>query len=617
MRKIVFLFIAMMLFSVAFAFSTTTKIVGVRETPEGMEGVVAYLFTEVKNGTGKVFVDTLPLTEVDTQAGARLAKEVACEILQYNCSSLDFFYVIRSNFTMIGGPSASAAMAVATMAALLNKSLASDVIITGTINPDSSIGPIGGVLEKARAAKEAGANLFLIPEGQAIVNVPETKTERIGPIIKSETVIKQVNLIDYAKRNLSLDVIEVGDVLTAFKYMTGYEIVESNLSDVKEIVDLYTSAMQKMASSLLSKSQFYVSVFEEEINQKKLGAIEKRTIDGILNNSRDELNEAINYYNSSQFYSSSSFSVRSLLYSKYGINLISFIQNSSFIDQKLEAVNETINRIMRKTENVSGLDSIYDIEAIVVSSDRIFEAEDEMNSAISKISSNDYYGAIYDLSAAEVKIMSAEEWFSLVDEFKGEQEIKFDKEMIRQLVQERMEQARNSFTYASLMLSDGLLSSSNQHLEKADEAYLSGNLIFALFEALKARAEANLAMGIRDISDEQLAQRINLTERNAQKAILRAEQRGVLPLLALSYFEYSNAFNGTEKLVFLAYSEEFAKISKDIFIAITGNQTIGEGGITLNVFERKTEENYEFVFAMGALIGFVVSYFFAKRAQMK
>jgi uncharacterized protein len=607
----------MMLFSVAFAFSTTTKIVGVRETPQGMEGVVAYLFTEVKNGTGKVFVDTLPLTEVDTQAGARLAKEVACEILQYNCSSLDFFYVIRSNFTMIGGPSASAAMAVATMAALLNKSLASDVIITGTINPDSSIGPIGGVLEKARAAKEAGANLFLIPEGQAIVNVPETKTERIGPIIRSTTVIKQVNLIDYAKRNLSLDVIEVGDVLTAFKYMTGYEIVESNLSDVKEIVDLYTSAMQKMASSLLSKSQFYVSVFEEEINQKKLGAIEKSTINGILKNSRDELNEAINYYNSSQFYSSSSFSVRSLLYSKYGINLINFIQNSSFIDQKLKAVNETINRIMKKIENAGRLDSIYDIEAIVVSSDRIFEAEDEMNSAISKISSNDYYGAIYDLSAAEVKIMSAEEWFSLVDEFKGNEEIKFDKEMIRQLVQERMEQARNSFTYASLMLNDGLLSSSNQHLEKADEAYLSGNLIFALFEALKARAEANLAMGIRDISDEQLAQRINLTERNAQKAILRAEQRGVLPLLALSYFEYSNAFNGTEKLVFLAYSEEFAKISKDIFIAITGNQTISEGGITLNVFERKTEENYEFVFAMGTLIGFVVSYILAKRAQMK
>ena len=617
MRKIVFLLIAVMLFPVVFAFSTNTKIVGVRETPEGMEGVVAYLFTEVKNGTGRVFVDTLPLTEVDTQAGARLAKEVACEILQYNCSSLDFFYVIRSNFTMIGGPSASGAMAVATIAALLNKSLASDVIITGTINPDSSIGPIGGVLEKARAAKEAGARLFLIPEGQAILNVPETKTERIGPITRSTTVIKQVNLIDYAKKNLSLDVIEVGDVLTAFKYMTGYEIVESNLSDVKEITDLYMSAMQKMALSLLSKSQFYVSAFEEEINQKKLGTIEKSAIDEILKNSRNELKSAINYYNSSQFYSSSSFSVRSLLHSKYGINLISYLQNSSFIDQKLRTVNETINEIIGKIENAGRLDSIYDIEAIVVSSDRIFEAEDAMNSAISKLLSNDYYGAVYDLSAAEVKIMSAEEWFSLIDEFKGEHEIRFNKEMIRQLVQERIEQARNSFTYASLMINDGLLSSANEHLKKADEAYLSGNLIFSLFEALKARAEANLAMGIRDISEEQLPSRINLTERNAQKAVLRAEQRGVLPLLALSYLEYSSAFNGTEKLVFLAYSEEFAKISKDIFIAITGNQTISEGGVTLSVFERKKEENYEFVFAMGALLGFVVSYFIAKRAQMK
>ncbi|MCW1304303.1 MAG: ATP-dependent protease, partial [Candidatus Parvarchaeota archaeon] len=217
MRKTIFSILMLILMSNAFAFSTNTKIVGVRETEKGMEGVVAYLFVEVKNGSGRVFVDTLPLTQVDTQAGARLAKEVACEILQYNCSSLDFFYVIRSNFTMIGGPSASAAMTVATLAALLNKSLLSDVVITGTINPDSSIGPIGGVLEKARAARDAGATLFLIPEGQAIVNVPETKTEQIGPIIRTQTTFKQVNVIDYAKKELNLDVIEVGDVLSAFK----------------------------------------------------------------------------------------------------------------------------------------------------------------------------------------------------------------------------------------------------------------------------------------------------------------------------------------------------------------------------------------------------------------
>lgn len=605
----------LILMSNAFAFSTNTKIVGVRETEKGMEGVVAYLFVEVKNGSGRVFVDTLPLTQVDTQAGARLAKEVACEILQYNCSSLDFFYVIRSNFTMIGGPSASAAMTVATLAALLNKSLLSDVVITGTINPDSSIGPIGGVLEKARAARDAGATLFLIPEGQAIVNVPETKTEQIGPIIRTQTTFKQVNVIDYAKKELNLDVIEVGDVLSAFKYMTGYEITESNLSDVKEILDLYTTSMRKMASNLLSKARSSNLALKTKIGS--LSSIERRAIEDIFKSAESELEAADNYFNAAQYYSSSSFSVRSLVYSTHATNLIEYWRNSSMLLPKIEQINETINNVIKEIEGVNEVDTIYDIEAIIISSDRIFEAEDAMKDAISEISNGNIYSAIYDISASEVKIMTAQEWFNLINEFNGNQIIRFNKEMIRQLVQERMEQARNSFTYASLIIGDGLLSSSSSHLKKADEAYLDNNLIFALFEALKARAEANLAMGIRDIAVEQLNSRINLTRKNAERAILRAEQRGILPLLALSYFEYSKAFNGTESLIFLAYSEEFARISADIFAAINENQTIPESQITLRKFVEERKENYQIVFAMGAILGFLVSYLLAQRTGKK
>ncbi|MCW1296372.1 MAG: hypothetical protein OH319_01690 [Candidatus Parvarchaeota archaeon] len=615
MRKTIFSILMLILMSNAFAFSTNTKIVGVRETEKGMEGVVAYLFVEVKNGSGRVFVDTLPLTQVDTQAGARLAKEVACEILQYNCSSLDFFYVIRSNFTMIGGPSASAAMTVATLAALLNKSLLSDVVITGTINPDSSIGPIGGVLEKARAARDAGATLFLIPEGQAIVNVPETKTEQIGPIIRTQTTFKQVNVIDYAKKELNLDVIEVGDVLSAFKYMTGYEITESNLSDVKEILDLYTTSMRKMASNLLSKARSSNLALKTKIGS--LSSIERRAIEDIFKSAESELEAADNYFNAAQYYSSSSFSVRSLVYSTHATNLIEYWRNSSMLLPKIEQINETINNVIKEIEGVNEVDTIYDIEAIIISSDRIFEAEDAMKDAISEISNGNIYSAIYDISASEVKIMTAQEWFNLINEFNGNQIIRFNKEMIRQLVQERMEQARNSFTYASLIIGDGLLSSSSSHLKKADEAYLDNNLIFALFEALKARAEANLAMGIRDIAVEQLNSRINLTRKNAERAILRAEQRGILPLLALSYFEYSKAFNGTESLIFLAYSEEFARISADIFAAINENQTIPESQITLRKFVEERKENYQIVFAMGAILGFLVSYLLAQRTGKK
>jgi len=37
--------------------------------------------------------------------------------------------------------------------------------MTGTLNHDGSIGPSGKILEKAIAAKEAGAKVFLVPVG--------------------------------------------------------------------------------------------------------------------------------------------------------------------------------------------------------------------------------------------------------------------------------------------------------------------------------------------------------------------------------------------------------------------------------------------------------------------
>ena len=65
-----------------------------------------------------------------------------------------------------------------TVGALHVKKISSTVMMTGTINPDGSIGPIGGVLEKAQAAFEHSATTFLIPEGQETVYITEEKVSQ-------------------------------------------------------------------------------------------------------------------------------------------------------------------------------------------------------------------------------------------------------------------------------------------------------------------------------------------------------------------------------------------------------------------------------------------------------
>lgn len=182
-------------------------------------GVITKLKVQALSGEGRtlVNVDNL-LFWVDTQFSIRTAKEVAQNITQINLSNVDLIYDIETNASVIEGESAGAALTIATVAAIQNKTVNQSVIITGTINPNGDIGPIGGVIAKAKAAKDVGAALFLVPEGQSIqVNyIPERKCEKIGPITYCTTDYKQ-ETIDISK-DIGIDVEEVSNIQEALKY---------------------------------------------------------------------------------------------------------------------------------------------------------------------------------------------------------------------------------------------------------------------------------------------------------------------------------------------------------------------------------------------------------------
>lgn len=69
----------------------------------------------------------------------------------------------------IGGPSAGLMWALGLYEALTPGDLTGGRTIagTGSIDPDGTVGPIGGVLDKVVAARDAGADILLIPEANA------------------------------------------------------------------------------------------------------------------------------------------------------------------------------------------------------------------------------------------------------------------------------------------------------------------------------------------------------------------------------------------------------------------------------------------------------------------
>jgi len=182
-------------------------------------GVATILQVQVVPGTGKALVNIDKLLFwVDTQDSIRTARAVAEKVIGKNISRYDIVYTIIANASVVEGPSAGASLTVATIAALQGRKTDSSVMMTGTINHDGVIGPIGGVLEKARAAKEIGADTFLVPVGQSVEITYERRRhcERIGiaDYCTIETVPKKRSIED----EVNITVVEVADINDALNY---------------------------------------------------------------------------------------------------------------------------------------------------------------------------------------------------------------------------------------------------------------------------------------------------------------------------------------------------------------------------------------------------------------
>jgi hypothetical protein len=106
----------------------------------------------------------------------------------------------------IDGVSASGLIAAGFLAAMTGAPVAGDVTMTGIINPDGSIGPVGGIPEKLAAAMAKGKKRIGYPSGMRMAR--STKTNEL------------VDLHALAKAH-GAQAIEVADVHQAYKLLTG------------------------------------------------------------------------------------------------------------------------------------------------------------------------------------------------------------------------------------------------------------------------------------------------------------------------------------------------------------------------------------------------------------
>lgn len=114
-------------------------------------------FTVLRDGTEHEIPVTLKASEKDPKQG-----QVGVLMASRSADGIDVTY----NLSDVGGPSAGMMFSLAIIDKLTPGDLTSGTVVagTGTISEDGTVGPIGGIAHKVRAAADEGAQLFLAPE---------------------------------------------------------------------------------------------------------------------------------------------------------------------------------------------------------------------------------------------------------------------------------------------------------------------------------------------------------------------------------------------------------------------------------------------------------------------
>ncbi|MGQ0824603.1 MAG: YlbL family protein [Actinomycetota bacterium] len=101
----------------------------------------------------------------DVRVGVEAADDGTPVIGVYVAQNYEFPVEVQLDTSSIGGPSAGLAMTLSIIDTLTPGALTGGqrIAVTGTIDDDGNVGEIGGISQKAVAARRAGADIFIVP----------------------------------------------------------------------------------------------------------------------------------------------------------------------------------------------------------------------------------------------------------------------------------------------------------------------------------------------------------------------------------------------------------------------------------------------------------------------
>lgn len=529
----------------------------VGQTSQGYVGVISTITVTIQsNGSGRVFVDTLPLAQIDMQGSARLAVKVASSIVKADDTSMlnpdeyDYFFVIRTSAPIIGGPSGGGILTVAVISLLQEWDMDEQTVMTGMINPDASIGPVGGIIRKIDAAASVGARRFLIPYGQDTYTetVYETVQTQWGTQIVTQQVTRSV--YEYAQDNYGMEVIEVEDIYDVILYYTGNEIQQLESSESIS-TEQYIDSMKPLATTLLTNAeqtlQNATETFHVTSIPNQFPTYYRNRVTDHLNTANDAFTSSQNWFEKGTYYTSTSKSFQSLINTNFVLlacNYFSSEDPEEFLQETLRAAKESYKNQSGNAKNAT-INGAITLQCVGAAQKRATDAGDYLSSAEKSIRDNEAFTALYQIAFANQRTESIGWWLGLSHNFNDTGN--FSDAALDRLSNEYIQDAQQAITYTGVILkeigrSSNLLASAQTMLDSAKKDYDNQYYAAALFEALEALSKANLALELVNLdSQDQIQQKINRANESANAGISESRAIGIEPILAVSYYEFAES----------------------------------------------------------------------------
>ena len=520
------LFVAFLcVFPFVAALSGHVPLLALTELPNGTRaGTATELMLDVRSGSERVFLETLPLTQITTQISMRFAQQIACREFDLSCEDKDFFFAIKTlPGPIVGGPSAGAAATILVAAALQNVSIDPRSAITGTINSGGLIGPVGGLKEKISAAAAAGYTTVFIPVG--------TRFQ------KKKLFDSEADLVAYGAR-MNVTVKEVATIHEAYSLFTGIPQKSKNTTVILE--SSYAALMRTIAQQLCSRTASLRSkvVRTNDVRKEILTNLTVHAAEALLVNAS---------------YSAASFCFRGNLLAK---ELVNAQDNASTNMTQALAVFESQVLYWEDALQKEPIQTLTDLQTYIAVQERLGEAREGLGEA-RKAEKQEEKKRL--LSYSEERLVSAKAWsafFNLTDK----NGLSLTKEALKKTCVSKVGEAEERYNYVKTILPDSL-KNTRQTLDHAYEEYQRDKYISCIGSASKAKAEADVVLSVVGVEEDRLSDIFVIKKDIVKQQLLRAQEDGVFPIIGYSYFEYAQALAPVDLPSALLFSEYALELS--------------------------------------------------------